>query len=138
MLTAASGSYLCGWLLYTDLRRAFQLQVTHKVASETAAGASHPTPRVGEGKHSDMKVFQNHRSVLEAKKISRKLERETLQREGEKAFLWCEHACEENASSHGMKPGDKRGYLWNPSEGFHSEGECNFLLVPGEEDLVHR
>lgn len=27
-------SYLCCWLLYTDLRRAFQLQVTHNVSSE--------------------------------------------------------------------------------------------------------
>lgn len=66
-----------------------------------------------------------------------KLETDIPQREGEKAFSWCEHACEENASFCGLKPGDERVYLQSPSEGFHSEGACNFLLVPGEEDFIH-
>ena len=54
----------------------------------------------------------------------------------EKAFSWCEHACEETVSFCGMKPGDDRGYLWNPHGGFRSERARNFLLVPGEADLV--
>lgn len=40
-------SYLCCWLLYIDLRRAFQLQVTHKVSSEKEAWETHP--QLGEG-----------------------------------------------------------------------------------------
>ena len=56
--------------------------------------------------------------------------------ESEKAFSWCEHACEETVSSCGMKPGDDRGYLRNPCGGFRSERARNFLLVPGEADLV--
>ena len=41
-------SYLCCWLLYTDLRRAFQLQVTHKVSSEKKVWASQPQCEGGE------------------------------------------------------------------------------------------
>lgn len=41
-------SYLCRWLLYTDLRRAFQLQVTHRVSSEKKVWASQPQRGGGE------------------------------------------------------------------------------------------
>ena len=43
-------SYLCCWLLYTDLRRAFQLQVTHNVSSEKKVWASQPQRRGGEAR----------------------------------------------------------------------------------------
>ena len=126
--------------------------------------SEHPNPSVGEGRHADLNLFPNHHSVLEVK-ISQnqreKLHTETQthidtdthtdtdthrhthththsesESESEKAFSWCEHACEETVSSCGMKPGDDRGYLRNPCGGFRSERARNFLLVPGEADLV--
>lgn len=47
-------SYLCCRLLYIDLRRAFQLQVTHKVSSEKEAWKSHPQHRGGEALNSEL------------------------------------------------------------------------------------
>lgn len=113
-------SYLCCWFLYIDLRRAFQLQVTHKVSSEKNEAWKIPSPAWGEGRHSGLNLFPNHCSVLEVG-ISQRPETEIPLREGEKAFSWCEQACEENASFCGLKPGGERVYLQSPSEGFHSE-----------------
>lgn len=50
------------------------------------------TPSMEEGRHSGLNLFPNHRSVLEAR-LSQKLEREIPERDGAKAFSWCEHAC---------------------------------------------
>ena len=120
--------------------------------------SEHPNPSMGEGRHADLNLFPNHHSVLEVK-ISQNPEREIIthrdtdtqthrhtdthththtytESKSEKAFSWCEHACEETVSFCGMKPGDDRGYLWNPHGGFRSERARNFLLVPGEADLV--
>ena len=110
----------------------FRLRTEHLLKRSPAS----PIPSLGEGKHSRWNLFPNHCSVLEGR-ISQKVETEIPQREGEKAFSWCEHACEENAFFGGMKPRDERDCLWSPSEGFHSEGACDFLQVPGEEDLVN-
>lgn len=129
-------SYLCCWLLYIDLRRAFHLQVTHKVTF-SEGGLRKPLPSVGEGKHSDLNLFPNHCSVLEARLSQKNRETEIPQGEGEKAFSGCEHACEEHASPCGMGAGDERGYLRSAREGLHAEGAGNLPLVPGEEERVH-
>lgn len=89
---------------------------------------ANPIPSLGEGKHSHLNLFPNHCAVLEGK-ISQKVETEIPQREGEKAFSWREHACEENAFSGGMKPRTERDCLRSPSEGFHS-GSLQFSAGP--------
>lgn len=72
-----------------------------------------PIPSLGKGKHSDLNLFPNYCSVLEVR-ISQKPVTDMPQREGEKAFSWCEHACVESASCWGMNREDERVYLWSP------------------------
>lgn len=94
-------SYLCCWFLYIDLRRAFQLQVTHKVSSEKEAWKI-PSPAWGGAeRHSDLNLFPNHCSVLEVR-ISKTGDRYSTERGwesflmvwtrlwGECLFLWAE------------------------------------------------
>lgn len=94
-----------------------------------------PTPSVGEGKHSNLNLLPNHQLCPPGEDISKTGERNSAER-GWERFSWCEHACEENAFS----------CVWNQETGSISgahvkvstqkEPGC-FLLVPGEEALVH-
>lgn len=117
------------WLLYIDLRRAFQLQVTHRVSPEKAAWKSHPQRGGGDALKSE---FVSKPPLCPwGQDISKTGERNSTEREWER-FLTVWTCLLGECLFSWVKLGDQRVYLWSPSEGFHSQGACSFLLVPGE------
>lgn len=94
-----------------------------------------PIPSLGKEKHSDLNLFPNHCFVLRRGYLKNR--RQKCQRERARKLSHGVNMPVWRVPLVGGWTLEMREFICGAREGFHSEGACNFLLVPVEEDLVH-